>query len=350
MKKTFSRLLAVMLLVSTICVTGASAADSSTPSVRVNDLLVNFPDKQPFIDSNNRTLIPVRFVTEALGASVSWSDNTNTATITLDGTTVKVQIGNKVLTVLKNGSTSTVTMDTQAVISSDRTCVPIRFVAEAFGAYVGFSNYYNTVEVCKEKLTKSEIERLRAYGYVLYPGQRYNKNADGTLYVRQDADKLFYPNKAASASFLDSNYGYDNAREFLLRHKYNTTYAAVGNQTGVTWKICDDNQARLFMNEAVALVNKKWTCDGLTASFITDTSCMYQDDITDGRNYSCRGILKLTVTNQNSTEMKTQLNYLGITFVSGQSEYTLDFEAKVYNLINSAVTLDRCYNLATCFG
>jgi hypothetical protein len=42
--------------------------------VVVNGEKVNFPDAQPFIDSNSRTQVPVRFVSQALGASVNWAD------------------------------------------------------------------------------------------------------------------------------------------------------------------------------------------------------------------------------------------------------------------------------------
>ena len=43
------------------------------PEVRVNGHLVEFPDAQPYYNEDDRTMIPVRFVTEALGADVSWS-------------------------------------------------------------------------------------------------------------------------------------------------------------------------------------------------------------------------------------------------------------------------------------
>jgi hypothetical protein len=294
MKKKISIMLAVTLIVSAFCINGASAATTDTataPSVRVNDLLVSFPDTQPYIDSNDRTMIPVRFVTEALGATVSWDQNTQTASVALNGTTVQVPIGSKTITVTKGGNTSTVTMDTQAVIAGDRTCIPIRFVAEALGAYVGWSNYYNTVEICKETLTRDEILRLREYGYCFFGGARYSRNSDGTLSVNTSA--ISYYDSEASAAFLDSNYGYDNAREFLHRFKRTTGYTTYGVLTGTSWLNTDENQARLYMNEAVALVNQYWSCDGLTASFRTDTSCMYQDDYYDGFHYSAGASLNL---------------------------------------------------------
>jgi hypothetical protein len=184
-------------------------------------------------------------------------------------------------------------MDTQAVISGGRTCIPIRFVAEALGAYVGYSNYYNTVEICRETLKKDEIARLRNYDYCLYGGSRYVTDDSGKLTPNTDklliGCALFAPYEV-NASFLDSNFGYDNAREFLLRYRYASGSPVTGSLTGVTWKDSDKNQTRLYMNEAVALANKEWSGDGITASFKTDTSCLYQDDYYDGFHYSFRGI------------------------------------------------------------
>lgn len=134
MKKTISLIIALAVIVTAGLIGGtAAAADATTaPDVRVNTIKVAFPDAQPYVDNNSRTLIPVRFVTEALGADVSW--NGKAAVIVQDGITVTVPIGSSNITVEQNGTTRTVTMDTAAVIKEQRTFVPIRFVAEALGA------------------------------------------------------------------------------------------------------------------------------------------------------------------------------------------------------------------------
>lgn len=69
MKKTLSLLLTLALMMSCCLVPPALAADTA-PRVRVNGTLVEFPDQGPVIDAANRTLVPVRFATEALGADV----------------------------------------------------------------------------------------------------------------------------------------------------------------------------------------------------------------------------------------------------------------------------------------
>ncbi|NBK20484.1 MAG: hypothetical protein EOM68_00445 [Spirochaetia bacterium] len=95
----------------------------------------------PYIDSNGRTFVPLRFIAERLGATVDWEQATKTATITDGGTVVKMSVGDAFFT--KNGEKKT--MDTAAVqVESSpgyvRTLVPIRFVAEALGKTVGWDN------------------------------------------------------------------------------------------------------------------------------------------------------------------------------------------------------------------
>ncbi|MBQ3461856.1 MAG: copper amine oxidase N-terminal domain-containing protein, partial [Clostridia bacterium] len=110
---------------------------SSDMSIRIDDNDVDFPDAKPFIDENDRTQIPIRAIAEMLDCSVEWNDKTKTAAITnQDGDIVKITIDSSVLT--KNNKT--VQMDTTAIIKDERTYIPIRFVAEAMGLTVEWSN------------------------------------------------------------------------------------------------------------------------------------------------------------------------------------------------------------------
>ena len=91
-------------------------------------------DASPVI-KNSRTMLPVRFVAEAFGASVAWDGATSTATLTgNDGSVVSIKIGASVATV--NGKE--MPLDSPAYIdaSTSRTYLPVRAVAEALGASV----------------------------------------------------------------------------------------------------------------------------------------------------------------------------------------------------------------------
>ena len=111
--------------------------------VVVNGNRVNFPDAEPFIDDNGRTQVPVRFVSEALGAEVSWEGSTKTVTISQRDKEIKIVIGKKDYTI--NGEKSL--MDTEALLKEDRTFVPIRFVSEGLGARVDWDPAVRTVYI-----------------------------------------------------------------------------------------------------------------------------------------------------------------------------------------------------------
>ena len=91
-------------------------------------------DTVPFVDrKTNRTLVPVRFVGEALGAKVDWNPAKQQVTIRDDGREIILTIGSK--NVLVDGQTITVDC-APVVVPPGRTFVPLRFVGETLGAAV----------------------------------------------------------------------------------------------------------------------------------------------------------------------------------------------------------------------
>ena len=83
-------------------------------------------DVAPFIDKNNRTLVPVRFVAEALGASVEWIAEENTAILRSEEAIIKLNTQNNIMYV----DNDKVRMDTKPQIVNNRMFVPIRYIAE----------------------------------------------------------------------------------------------------------------------------------------------------------------------------------------------------------------------------
>lgn len=99
------------------------------------DKEIVFTDAKPFIDENDRTLIPIRAISESLGYSVDYDDKNRVVTITGDNRIIKLTIGDRNLTV----NNEVTEMDTAAQIVNDRTYIPVRFVAEALGYEVNYS-------------------------------------------------------------------------------------------------------------------------------------------------------------------------------------------------------------------
>lgn len=149
----------VILSVMALCASVFSGIVSAAPTrTEINVIMdghrLPFPDARPFIDGNNRTLVPVRFVAENLGAKVAWHDDVDRVDISLDGKYISLTIGDK--NALVNGEE--VEFDTAAVVRENRTFVPLRFVSDALGEQVewdGFSRYVYVGE--KVFLTPEEL-------------------------------------------------------------------------------------------------------------------------------------------------------------------------------------------------
>lgn len=99
----------------------AAAKGGGLTRVDKNNSLV-----MPYIDSSGRTMVPVRFLAESLGATVGWDGAKRQISIALDNKKIVMTVGSKAYTI--NGSSKT--MDTVPVINKgwDRTMVPMRFV------------------------------------------------------------------------------------------------------------------------------------------------------------------------------------------------------------------------------
>lgn len=94
---------------------------------RVNDRLHTL--EQPPVIQNGRTLVPLRFIGEALGASIEWDPGSRTVTYTTPDTKILLTIDST--TAYVNGTP--VEIEVAPTLSNGRTLVPARFVSEAMG-------------------------------------------------------------------------------------------------------------------------------------------------------------------------------------------------------------------------
>ncbi|MBQ4526741.1 MAG: copper amine oxidase N-terminal domain-containing protein [Clostridia bacterium] len=143
MKKIVGFLIATLLMISLMASTVAFANDEI--KVSLNGNLLEFDVSPQIIDG--RTMVPLRTIFEALGATVSWNPDTQTVYASKDNTTVSATIGLKKMYI----NATEMEIDVAPVIVDNRTLVPARFVAEAFDCSVSWDADSQTVIISERK-------------------------------------------------------------------------------------------------------------------------------------------------------------------------------------------------------
>ncbi|NLY17958.1 MAG: DUF5050 domain-containing protein [Clostridiaceae bacterium] len=139
MKKTAFFLIAlVLLLLMSYSAFAKYNIVKGEVNVYVNDSKIIF-DTQP-VYINNRTMVPIRGVFEAMGATVEWDNNRKIVTIEKD---IKIQVQLDNPKALVDGET--VIMDVPPAGIDGRILVPVRFISEALDAEVEWVNSTKTV-------------------------------------------------------------------------------------------------------------------------------------------------------------------------------------------------------------
>ncbi len=118
-----------------------AAEAGKTIKLQIGSRIVNVDNEAVIYDAapvirNNRTLVPIRIITEALGGKVDWNGATKEVTLSINDKEIKMTIG-KMLE--KYG--------VAPVIIDGRTFVPVRFVADELGAEVAWDEATKTVTI-----------------------------------------------------------------------------------------------------------------------------------------------------------------------------------------------------------
>ena len=134
------KFIAAILTASAIFVPTAMA-EEATVSVIVDNQTVEFD--QPPVIVDGTTLVPVRAVFEKAGATVSWEQETHTATLIKDNYTVTITLNDTVL--YKNGEA--VALAKPAQILNDRVLIPVRAIGEAMDFDINWDGFHSQVVV-----------------------------------------------------------------------------------------------------------------------------------------------------------------------------------------------------------
>ncbi|KNY30098.1 leucine-rich repeat protein [Pseudobacteroides cellulosolvens] len=160
-------------------VAGTAPVSPKPITVNVNNKPVTFD--QPPIIQDGRTLVPIRAISDALGATTTWDSATRTITEKKGGITCVMHLGDKKYTV--NGETKT--MDVPAQSIGGRTLVPARVIAEVFGADVQWDVATRTVTIALDAASDPVSPTVNTVG-----------NTSGNLanvgLVAQQGDWIYY--------------------------------------------------------------------------------------------------------------------------------------------------------------
>ncbi len=146
MKKILLTILAAIFIVA--FANNLAYAEDITQDINVvidEYKLVYFQDQKPFIDDNNRTLVPIRFVSEELGAKVNWDSINRQVILEYEEKIITITL-NQSISVIDNGiNLREVDIGTNAILKSNRVMVPLRFVSETLGAEIDWDGKSRTI-------------------------------------------------------------------------------------------------------------------------------------------------------------------------------------------------------------
>lgn len=137
MKKVISAMFVAMFVF-----TVASPTYAADIQIKVEGVTAT-ADVKPEV-KNNRIMVPLRVISENLGANVHWSGSE--VTLTKNSMKIVLKLGSS--SVVINGKT--VKLDVKPYIHHNRIIVPLRFIAETFASKVDYSN--STVKIDTEPL------------------------------------------------------------------------------------------------------------------------------------------------------------------------------------------------------
>lgn len=183
------------VLAATMLFTGVSATmpkvDAATNKPQIEVLLdarkMAFPDAKPFQDDSNAVMVPIRFVSEKLGAKVGWSKSAGKQVVTLktDKHSVSMTVGSA--TAVVDGESKT--YDSKIILKQSRTFVPLRLVSEGLGQTVNWDQIGKWVWIGSKEVPTLDSINLNIQSITPFKkyfqrekADYYLKNSSGTPY------------------------------------------------------------------------------------------------------------------------------------------------------------------------
>lgn len=151
----------------------------------------------PFVTDDNVTLVPLRVITETFGAQVDWNADEQEITLVYEDVSLTLRIGSRAAAF----GNHTETLESAPVIVDDVTMVPLRFIAETFGAEVDFDEETGIITVTLSDFEESEM--LRAMHEKPYIGNSYYS---WSMQTPVNMELMHSSTDGKSLTFADDNY------------------------------------------------------------------------------------------------------------------------------------------------
>jgi len=131
-------------------------------------------------------MVPLRVISENLGAKVDWLDSE----VTLTKKNMQVILNLQSNTVMKNGKTSL--LDVKPYINNNRTMVPLRFLSETFGCKVNYRSSTVTVDCKAIVINGVKVKSLQQEYHMTMGGviQQSSSNAYNETFYNTFVDNL----------------------------------------------------------------------------------------------------------------------------------------------------------------
>jgi|LSQX01.1.fsa_nt_gb hypothetical protein len=149
MKKISTILILTLVLSMIPMVVGAE----EEIKVSIDGTYLEFADQQPILQDGS-TLVPIRFIFEALDIQLRWEEETSTVFAIKDNTIIVLQINNPNVFVNERSFE----LNVPATLINGRTMVPIRFIAETTGATVEWVEEESKVVITTKEEDKTNEE------------------------------------------------------------------------------------------------------------------------------------------------------------------------------------------------
>ncbi len=265
MKKIISLLL--VLVIAAVSFVAPVMAEETAISVLLDGEYIAFDVAPTIIEG--RTMVPVRAVFEALGATVDWQQETQKVVSHKGETDVTLTINDK--TLYKNGEA--VVLDVPAQLIDSRTLVPVRAISEAYGCYVDWNDWTKTVLITSD-LNKTSVAMVNeepiTMGYFNFMLLELEEYAMASFETDAEGLKSIWGSAPGGTSF--GQYIANTTLEQCIYIKANVQKA---KEAGITLSEDDKQHIEMYCSTLEEIYQGQYTKIGTTIEAIKE---LYSDN------------------------------------------------------------------------